>query len=49
MAEAERAGLIVMSTHGMKGWREVELGSVTERVVRLSTRPVLTIRAPRLM
>jgi nucleotide-binding universal stress UspA family protein len=49
IAEAERAGLIVMSTHGMKGWREVELGSVTERVVRLSTRPVLTIRAPRLM
>jgi nucleotide-binding universal stress UspA family protein len=49
IAEDERAGLIVMSTHGMKGWRQVELGSVAERVVRSSSRPVLTIRAPRIM
>ncbi|HLG13053.1 MAG TPA: universal stress protein [Blastocatellia bacterium] len=46
MAEDERVGLIVMATHGMTGWRNLELGSVAERVARLSTRPVLTIRVP---
>ncbi len=38
--------LIVMSTHGQSGWRRIMFGSVAEKVVRLSTRPVLTIRAP---
>ncbi|MEW6210056.1 MAG: universal stress protein [Acidobacteriota bacterium] len=46
VAESERAALIIMSTHGMRGWRQVALGSVAERVVRLSSRPVLTVRAP---
>jgi nucleotide-binding universal stress UspA family protein len=44
IAEDERATLIVLATHGMSGWRQVALGSVAERVVRLSARPVLTIR-----
>lgn len=46
VAEDERCGLIVIATHGMTGWRDLQLGSVAERVVRLSTRPVLSIRAP---
>jgi len=47
VADGERAGLIVMATHGLTGWPQVMLGSVAERVVRASERPVLTIRAPR--
>lgn len=46
IANRERAGLIVIATHGMTGWRQVSLGSVAERVVRLSDRPVLAIREP---
>lgn len=36
--------LVVMGTHGRKGMRHVLLGSVAERVVRLSRVPVLTMR-----
>jgi nucleotide-binding universal stress UspA family protein len=36
--------LVVMATHGRIGEKYEKLGSVTERVVRESTRPVLTIR-----
>lgn len=35
--------LIVMATHGRTGVKRARLGSVTEEVVRRSTRPVLTI------
>src|SRR5437660_983133 len=35
--------LIVLGTHGRTGLRHVILGSVAEKVVRKSTRPVLTI------
>jgi nucleotide-binding universal stress UspA family protein len=38
--------LIVMSTHGHTGLKHAILGSTAERVVRLSDRPVLTLRAP---
>lgn len=41
------ADLIVMSTHGRTGLSHVLLGSTTERVVRCSSIPVLTIRAPK--
>jgi nucleotide-binding universal stress UspA family protein len=37
------AGLIVMGTHGRKGWQHFMLGSVAERVLRTSPVPVLTI------
>jgi len=40
------ADLIVMGTHGHTGLTHALLGSVTERVVRMSTCPVLTIRTP---
>jgi nucleotide-binding universal stress UspA family protein len=36
--------LVVMATHGRIGEKYEKMGSVTERVVRESTRPVLTIR-----
>jgi len=44
MAGELGADLIVIATHGNTGWRHFAFGSVTERVVRLATCPVLTIR-----
>ena len=37
------AGLLVMGTHGRKGWQHLMLGSVAERVIRMSPIPVLTV------
>lgn len=45
-AEETEADLIVMGTHGHAGMRHFLLGSVTERVVRSATVPVLTVRHP---
>ncbi len=42
-AEAH-ADLIVIGTHGRRGIAHAVLGSVAEKVVRLSTVPVLTVR-----
>lgn len=39
-----KADLVVMGTHGRRGVGHVILGSVAERVVRLSPVPVVTIR-----
>lgn len=46
LAHAREHGfdLIVMGTHGHTGLKHVFLGSVAERVVRLSPVPVLTVR-----
>jgi nucleotide-binding universal stress UspA family protein len=46
IAAAEQTGAdsIVMATHGRKGVSHFLLGSVAERVVRESPRPVLTVR-----
>jgi universal stress protein A len=38
--------LIVMGTHGRSGLPHLLLGSVTEKVVRSASCPVLTIRRP---
>jgi nucleotide-binding universal stress UspA family protein len=38
-------GLIVMGTHGRRGLPRALLGSVTEKVVRLSPVPVLTVHS----
>ncbi len=43
-AEEEDVDLIVMGTHGRTGLDRYLLGSVTEKVVRLSDVPVLTVR-----
>jgi nucleotide-binding universal stress UspA family protein len=42
-AEAEGAELIVVGTHARTGLPHLLLGSVAERVMRTSTRPVLTV------
>jgi nucleotide-binding universal stress UspA family protein len=45
-AEEEQIDLIAMGTHGRSGVERLLLGSVAEKVVRLATSPVLTIRSP---
>lgn len=47
IAEKEEVDVIVLATHSLSDWREYAHSSVVEMVVRLSNRPVLTIRAPR--
>lgn len=42
-ADEHDIGLIVMGTHGRTGAERVLLGSTTERVMRHTKRPVLTI------
>jgi len=38
--------MIVMATHGLSGLSHIIFGSTTEKVVRKSTCPVLTVRHP---
>ena len=45
-AERHGAGLIVVATHGRTGLVHLLLGSVAERVARMATCPVLTVRVP---
>lgn len=47
LADRERVSLIVIATHGRAGWRHMVFGSVTEKVIRQATCPVLTIHRPR--
>lgn len=44
-AEEENVSVIIIGTHGYTGWRHLLLGSVTEKIVRSSSIPVLTIPA----
>ena len=46
LAEQPDIDLVVMATHGRGGMARLMMGSVTDRVVRLSPCPVLTLRAP---
>jgi nucleotide-binding universal stress UspA family protein len=41
-----RSDLIVMGTHGRTGIAHLVIGSVAEKVVRASSVPVMTVRAP---
>jgi universal stress protein A len=43
-ARRDRVDLIVMGTHGRTGLSHLVIGSVTEKVVRQSPAPVLTLR-----
>jgi nucleotide-binding universal stress UspA family protein len=46
---AKRHGvdLIIMSTHGRRGFARLSLGSVTDSLIRLTTIPVLVVKPPR--
>ena len=46
VADEQNADLIVMGTHGRRGLPRLWLGSVAERVVRMSKTPVLTVHCP---
>lgn len=43
--EEHDVDLVVMGTHGRRGFRHLMVGSVTEEVMRLAPCPVLTVRA----
>jgi nucleotide-binding universal stress UspA family protein len=45
-AEEEGVDMIIMSTHGRSGLDHMMIGSVTEKVVRRATCPVLSVRPP---
>ncbi len=45
-AQSVDADLIMMPSHGRTGLKRLFLGSVAERVLRLSHRPVLILREP---
>jgi nucleotide-binding universal stress UspA family protein len=45
--ESEEVDLVVMTTHGLTGFQRFLMGSVADRVVRGSRRPVLLIRSPK--
>jgi nucleotide-binding universal stress UspA family protein len=45
-AEKEKIELIVMGTHGRRGFDRLMLGSATDRVMREASCPVLTVRQP---
>lgn len=46
LADREQADLIAMSTHGQGGVRRALLGSVTDKVIRGASQPVLAWRPP---
>ncbi|MGA8221023.1 MAG: universal stress protein [Candidatus Acidiferrales bacterium] len=45
-AEAQKSDLIVMGTHGLRGFDRLMLGSVTDRVMRRAPCPVMGVREP---
>jgi len=45
-AKEEHVELIALGTHGRTGLSSVLLGSVADKIVRLATCPVLTVRNP---
>jgi nucleotide-binding universal stress UspA family protein len=45
-ADARKADMIVMGTHGRRGFDRLMLGSATERVIRKASCPVLVVRKP---
>lgn len=42
-ASENEAGLIIMGTHGVSGFREFFIGSTAQKVIKISSCPVLTI------
>ena len=46
LADRKKVDLLVLATHGQSGWRRLVFGSVAQRVISLTSKPVLLIRAP---
>jgi nucleotide-binding universal stress UspA family protein len=46
-SEEKGVDLIVMGTHGARGIEKILLGSVAERVIKRSSRPVLVFKPPK--
>src|SRR5260370_1963523 len=46
LAEAQNVDLIVMGTHGRRGFDRLMVGAVTERVLRKASCPVLAVHKP---
>ena len=46
LADAQKVDLIVMGTHGRRGFDRLMVGSVTERVLRKASCPVLAVHKP---
>ncbi len=46
-AREQECDLIVMGTHGRRGWSRLRLGSVAEAVIRQAPCPVLTVKSPK--
>ena len=46
-ADELKVDLIAMSTHGRSGLSRLTFGSVTDKVLRTGTAPVLVVRAPK--
>ena len=47
LADEHEVDLIVISSHGMTGWRHLIFGSVAEKIIRHTAKPILSIPAPR--
>lgn len=45
LAEREKVDMIIMGTHGRSGIRRLMIGSVTDKVIRACTRPVLVVHS----
>jgi nucleotide-binding universal stress UspA family protein len=46
-AKEQGCDLIVMGTHGRRGWSRLRFGSVAEAVLREAPCPVLTVKSPK--
>lgn len=45
VADREHVDLIIISTHGISGWRPMIFGSIAEKVIRLVECPLLLLRS----
>ena len=43
--EREHADMIILSTHGLSGWRPMVFGSIAEKVIKLAPCPLLLLRS----
>ena len=45
--ESDKIDQVVISTHGSSGWYPTVFGSITEKVIKLASCPVLLLRTPK--